>query len=97
MRRETDMVEVPEEMRDILKDLVSLVALHRQGGGTLDNLPARQQALLQALDKEERHFFMEELARADAEAGLIRFRTSLSRWRAAKGASGTRPEGTEAD
>ena len=87
------MVEVPDGLRDILRDLVSSVALHRQGGGTLDNLPARQQALLQALDKEERQFFMEELARLDAEAGLSRFRASLSRWRAAKSESGTGPGG----
>jgi hypothetical protein len=85
------MAEMPEEMRDIVRDLVSLVAQHRQGGGTLDNLPARQQALLQALDKQERQFFMEELARADAEAGLSRFRASLSRWRAAKSGSETGP------
>jgi hypothetical protein len=64
-----------------LRELARSVALHRRTGGTLDALPARQQELLQAMDEAQRRFFLEELAKADAEAGRDRFRATLGRWR----------------
>ncbi len=33
------------------------------------------------MDEAQRRFFLEELAKADAEAGRDRFRATLGRWR----------------
>ncbi len=72
---------LPEATEEILRELARSVALHRRGGGALDGLPARQRELLQAMDEAQRGFFLEELAKADAEAGRSRFRATLGRWR----------------
>ena len=87
---------LPEATQAILRELARSVALHRRAGGTLDALPARQQELLQAMDEAQRRFFLEELAKADAEAGRGRFRAALGRWRDQRqpGGAGPDPEGT---
>ena len=72
---------LPEAMEAILRDLARAVSLHRRGGGALDALPARQQELLRAMDGAQRRFFLEALAKADAEAGRDPFRAALGRWR----------------
>ena len=72
---------LPEATEGILRELARSVALHRRGGGALDALPARQQELLHAMDEAQRRFFLEELAKADAEAGRDPFRVALGRWR----------------
>jgi hypothetical protein len=88
---------LPEATETVLRELARSVALHRRGGGTLDALPARQQDLLHAMDEAQRRFFLEELAKADAEAGRGRFRAALGRWRDRRrpggGAPGPGPEG----
>jgi hypothetical protein len=85
-----------EATEAILRELARSVALHRRGGGTLDALPARQQELLRAMDEAQRRFFLEELAKADAEAGRSRFRAALGWWRDRRqpGGAGPDPEGT---
>ena len=86
----------PEATEAILRELARSVSLHRGVGGTLDALPARQQELLRAMDEAQRRFFLEELAKADAEAGKGRFRAALGRlrdWRQ-PGRAGPDPEGT---
>ena len=70
-----------EATEAILRGLARSVAEHRRGGGALDALPGRQQELLRAMDGAQRRFFLEELAKADAEAGRGRFRAALGRWR----------------
>ena len=85
---------LPEAAEAILRDLARSVALHRRGGGTLDALPARQQELLQAMDEAQRRFFLEELAKADAEEGRERFRTKLGRWRPRQADAAPDPEGS---
>ena len=79
----------------VLRELARSVALHRRGGGTLDALPARQQELLHAMDEAQRRFFLEELAKADADEGRGRFRAALGRWRDRRqpGAADPDPEG----
>ena len=72
---------LPEATEAILRELARAVSLHRRSGGALDALPARQQELLRAMDEAQRRFFLEELAKAGAEAGKDRFRTALGRWR----------------
>ncbi len=72
---------LPEAAEAILRGLARSVAPHRRGGGTLDALPSRQQGLLRAMDEAQRRFFLEELAKADAEEGRGRFRAALGRWR----------------
>ncbi len=72
---------LPEATEAILRELARSVALHRRAGGTLDALPARQQELLHAMDEAQRRFFLEELAKADADEGRGRFRAALGRWR----------------
>jgi hypothetical protein len=72
---------LPEAMEAILRELARSVAEHRRGGRALDALPGRQQELLRAMDGAQRRFFLEELARADAEAGRDRFQAALGRWR----------------
>ena len=75
------MAGLPEATEEILRTLARSVALHRRGGGALDALPARQRESLQAMDEAQRRFFLEELAKADAEEGRDRFRAALGRWR----------------
>ena len=84
---------LPEATEEILRDLARSVALHRRGGGALDGLPARQRELLQAMDEAQRGFFLEELAKADAEEGRSLFRAQLARWRAQRLGTGSDPEG----
>jgi hypothetical protein len=85
---------LPEATEGILRELARSVALHRRGGGALDALPARQQELLHAMDEAQRRFFLEELAKADAEEGRGRFRAALGRWRDRRpGAADPDPEG----
>ena len=85
---------LPEATEAILRDLARAVSLHRRAGGALDALPARQQELLQAMDEAQRQLFLEELAKADAEAGRDRFRVALGRWRGRRqpGAAGSAPD-----
>ena len=47
------------------------------------------------MDEAQRRFFLEELAKADAEAGRDRFRAALGRWRDRRqpGAADPDPEG----
>ena len=75
------MAGLPEATKEMLRTLARSVAVHRKGGGALDALPAQQRSLLQAMDEAQRQFFLEELARADAEEGRSRFRAALGRWR----------------
>ena len=86
---------LPKATEEILRDLARSVALHRRGGGALDGLPARQRELLQAMDEAQRGFFLEELAKADAEAGRDCFRAALGQWRDRRqpGAADPDPEG----
>ena len=88
-------VGLPEATEAILRELARSVALHRRGGGTLDALPARQQELLRAMDEAQRRFFLEELAKADADEGRGHFRAALGRWRDRRqpGAADPDPEG----
>ncbi|MCW8088289.1 hypothetical protein [Sabulicella glaciei] len=44
----------------------------------MDDLPADQRELLQAMSEAQRDFFMHELAVSQAEAGKQRFREQLS-------------------
>ena len=83
-----------EATEEILRELARSVALHRGGGGTLDASPARQQELLHAMDEAQRGFFLDELAKADAEQGRGRFRAALGRWRDRRqpGAAGPAPD-----
>jgi hypothetical protein len=83
---------LPEATETVLRELARSVALHRRGGGTLDALPARQQDLLHAMDEAQRRFFLEELAKADAEAGRGRFRAALGRWRDRRRPGGGAPD-----
>lgn len=75
------MVGLPEETRDFLRNLARSVAAHRRAGGVLDNLPATERQLLQAMSEVQRLIFMQELAKVDAEAGKQRFREQLGKWR----------------
>jgi hypothetical protein len=84
---------LPEATEGILRELARSVSLHRRGGGALDALPARQQELLHAMDEGQRRFFLEELAKADAEEGRGRFRAALGRWRDRRQPGGADPEG----
>ena len=59
---------LPDATEEILRDLARAVSSHRRAGGALDDLPPRQQELLRAMDDAQRRFFLEELAKADAEA-----------------------------
>ena len=83
---------LPEATEGILRELARSVAEHRRGGGALDALPARQQELLRAMDEAQRRFFLEELAKADAEAGRDRFRAALGRWRDPRQPDGAGPD-----
>ena len=75
------MTGLPEATMERLRSLARSVALHRRTGGALDTLPEEQQGALQALGEAQRQFFMEELAKADAEEGRSRFRSLLAQWR----------------
>ncbi len=75
------MADLPEETRDLLRNLALSVTAHRRAGGVLDNLPPRERQLLQAMSKSQQRIFMEELAKSDAEAGKQRFREQLGKWR----------------
>jgi phosphoglycolate phosphatase-like HAD superfamily hydrolase len=86
------MTDLSDTAKDILRSLAHAVAQHRQSGGPLDNLPPQQRELLQAMDRPQRQFFMEELAKADAEAAISRFRASLSQWRVHHLGTGATPE-----
>jgi hypothetical protein len=83
-----------EATEAILRELARSVSLHRRAGGTLGALPARQQELLRAMDEAQRQLFLEELAKADTEAGRGRFRAALGRWRDRRqpGAAGPAPD-----
>lgn len=74
------MIGLSDAMIETLRGLAFSVAQHRRNGGTLDGLPEEQQGYLQAMGEAQRAFFMEELARADAEAGKERFRAMLGQW-----------------
>ena len=89
------MAGLSEAAMEILRPLARSVALHRREGGVLDTLPAAQQELLRAMDEAQRRFFLEELAKAEAEAGRDRFRAALGRWRDRRqlGAADPDPEG----
>jgi hypothetical protein len=76
------MTHLPKATQEILRKLARSVALHRRGGGTLDDLPAAEQELLQAMDGLRRDFFMAELAEAGAEAAKSRLRDQLGKWHA---------------
>ncbi len=75
------MADLPEETRGLLQNLARSVAEHRRAGGVLDNLPATQRQLLQAMSESQQRVFMQELADIDAEAGKQRFREGLGKWR----------------
>ena len=89
------MAGLLETTEEILRDLARAVSSHRRAGGALDDLPPRQQELLRAMDEAQRRYFLEELAKADAEQGRGRFRAALGRWRDRRqpGAAGPDPEG----
>ncbi len=87
------MAGLSEAAMEILRPLARSVALHRREGGVLDTLPAAQQELLRAMDEAQRRFFLEELAKADAEEGRSLFRAQLARWRAQRLGTGSDPEG----
>jgi hypothetical protein len=76
------MAESHEASRQILRELARSVALFRGGGRTLDELPAMERELLQAMDEAQRDVFMAELAEAGAEEARSRFRDQLGQWRA---------------
>jgi hypothetical protein len=76
------VAELHEATRKTLRELARSVALLRSGGRTLDDLPATERALLQAMDKAQRDVFMAELAEAGAEEARSRFRDQLGQWRA---------------
>ena len=75
------MAGVSEATMEILRTLARSVALHRREGGVLDNLPAQHQELLRAMNEAQRQFFMEALAKMDAQQGKDRFRAMLGQWR----------------
>ncbi len=87
------MAGLPEEKLDALRSLARSVSQHRRKGGELDSLPEDQQGYLQSLGDEQRQFFMDELAKADAEEGRDRFRAMLGRWRDRQAGSEPDPEG----
>ncbi|MCB4822421.1 hypothetical protein [Roseicella aerolata] len=84
------MASLPEPEEALLRDLARAVARHRRAGGVLDDLPAGQRALLQAMNAPQREVFMAELAAAEAEAGRNGLRSMLGRWQARRAA--TAPE-----
>ncbi len=75
------MADLTDETRDLLRKLARSVSEHRSVGGVLDNLPADERRLLQAMTESQQQVFMQELAQADAEAGQQRFRDQLGNWR----------------
>ncbi len=87
------MAGLPEATMETLRSLARSVALLRRQGGALDDLPEEQQGALQALSEAQRQFFLEELAKVEAEAGRNRFRAMLSQWRAQQAETGPDPEG----
>ena len=76
------MTHLSEATREILQTLARSVVLHRQGGGTLNDLPTAERELLQAMNEAQRDVFMAELAEAGAEQARSRFRNQLGEWRA---------------
>jgi hypothetical protein len=86
------MAGLPEATKELLRTLARSVALHRRRGEALDALPAQQRELLQTLDEEQRQFFMEELAKEDANEGRNRFRAMLGQWRAGQAGGGPEPD-----
>jgi hypothetical protein len=78
---------------ETLRDLARAVALHRRQGGALDTLLEEQQGALQALGEAQRQFFLEELARAEAEEGRNRFRAILGEWAPRQTRTDPDPEG----
>ena len=85
------MAGLSDATMETLRALARSVAQHRRNGGVLNGLPEEQQEYLQALGEAQRAFFMEELARADAEEGKERFRAMLGQWRPQQGSPD--PEG----
>jgi hypothetical protein len=67
------MAYLAEATAERLRALARSIARHRSGGGVLDDLPAAERDLLQAMDEEQRDFFLAELARAQAQEGRGRF------------------------
>ena len=84
---------LPEATEGVLRDLARAVSLHRRAGGALDDLPSRQQELLRAMDDAQRRFFLEELAKADAEEGRGHLQVALGRWRDRGQPGAADPEG----
>jgi hypothetical protein len=78
---------------ETLRDLARAVAMHRRQGGVLDTLPKEQQGALQALGEAQRQFFLEELARAEAEEGRSRFQAMLGDWAPRQTRTDPDPEG----
>lgn len=87
------MAGLSEAAMEILRALARSVALHRREGGVLDTLPAAQQELLRAMDEAQRRFFLEELAKADAEEGRGHLQAALGRWRDRGQPGAADPEG----
>ena len=86
------MIGLSDATLETLRGLALSVAQHRRNGGTLDSLPEEQQGYLQAMGEVQRAFFMDELARADAEVGQNRFRAMLGQWHSLQEGSG--PQGS---
>jgi hypothetical protein len=63
------MAYLAEATAERLRALARSVTRHRSGGGVLDDLPAAERDLLQAMNEEQRDFFLAELARAQAQEG----------------------------
>ena len=85
------MADLSEATMETLRSLARSVDQHRRQGGVLDGLPEQQQGYLQTIGEAQRTFFMEELARADAEEGKNGFRAMLAHWRPRQ--HGPDPEG----
>lgn len=87
------MADMTEATMDRLRGLARSVALVRKDGGVLDDLPEEQQGAVQALGEAQRQFFLNELAKAEAEVGRDRFRAMLGHWRARQAGTGPDAEG----
>jgi hypothetical protein len=87
------MADMTEATMDRLRGLARSVALVRKDGGVLDDLPEEQQGAVQALGEAQRQFFLDELAKAEAEVGKDRFRAMLGQWRARQADADPDPEG----
>jgi hypothetical protein len=88
--QELEMAGMSEATMDRLRSLAQSVALVRKHGGVLDDLPEEQQGAVQALGEAQRQFFLDELAKAEAEVGRDRFHAMLGQWSARQ--AGTCPD-----